>query len=360
MSYILKIWEPAAGDPPMRDLTAVLAAVADLQEGRAAPARRFGPFLEALTRRHPDITSPEAEELPESEWAWSDGPLLPGRSAVLVLGLRSENVDRVRPFVIEQAMQSGLAVLDAQAAEAYLPGVGRLGGRISADAARRPAVDLPSAGEVGTAVADALDPMLGIIGFKRAKSRPTFKRSFPGGRQLVELIIDDNGTAGIEFNILCTFYFDKLAELLIPVSLPHLHPSVAKDLPTMVLRQEKWIAATESFVDPRSRNYVVRTRPELARALSHLAAQWEQRVQPILQQATTLEGADRLLNTQPLTASPFFHGFRGMYVNVLLVYLTRNSRVQEIGESILAEALEKPQRERVGSCMAYVRAHPLP
>jgi CheY-like chemotaxis protein len=104
MSYILKIREPPAGQPVPPDVASVSAAVEALEEGAPRPSSRFAPLLEHLTRRYPDITSAAAQHVAESAWAWSDGPLAAStRDTVMLLGLRSETVDSVQPFVVEQA-----------------------------------------------------------------------------------------------------------------------------------------------------------------------------------------------------------------------------------------------------------------
>jgi hypothetical protein len=74
-----------------------------------------------LTARYPCICSPEAEEMPESELAWSDGPL-DGKTehAKYSIGLNTDMLKKVRQFVFDQALQLELNTMDEQAGQALL------------------------------------------------------------------------------------------------------------------------------------------------------------------------------------------------------------------------------------------------
>lgn len=134
MSYVLKLWEPLPGESKPDSVDDAMRQL-EVAGGRAeTPRATFALLLKRLTRRYPDITSRRGMELPQEEWAWSDGPLSPGDTAVFVLGLNTPMCDQVQPFVVEQANKLGLHVADEQAGEVYLAGGELL--TISADGCR--------------------------------------------------------------------------------------------------------------------------------------------------------------------------------------------------------------------------------
>jgi TPR repeat protein len=132
MSYVVHVWEPAAGAAPA-DLEEAMQQLEQAWERLEAPRKKFETLLKRLTRRYPDITSPEAQTLPEDSLAWSDGPLSAGNRPVLVLGLTSAMCDEVQPFLVKEANKLGLHVTDEQAGEIYLAS----GEQVSVVAARR-------------------------------------------------------------------------------------------------------------------------------------------------------------------------------------------------------------------------------
>ena len=122
MSYTLQIWEKPADAPWPTTIDDALALVDRLHDGAQRQNPRFLVLAHKLTRRYPCITSPEAEALPEEEWAWSDGPL-DGRTRnpVWVIGIALGDLfEEVVPFVVEQANAVGLSVTDGQGGEVYL------------------------------------------------------------------------------------------------------------------------------------------------------------------------------------------------------------------------------------------------
>lgn len=85
------------------------------------PAEVFNTLLDRLTEKHPCITDLPDEDVDELG-VWLDGPLRPVRQEAPVLGLVSDRVSSVLPFVIDTANSLGLTVYDFQTGDVHRPG----------------------------------------------------------------------------------------------------------------------------------------------------------------------------------------------------------------------------------------------
>src|SRR5262249_18844694 len=83
---------------------------------------QFHELIDRLTARYPCFCDLPDEEIDDG--AWSDGPLRNNAEyAMTVLGLASDHVEEVQPFVVETANSLGLIVFDEQQGRIYRPGV---------------------------------------------------------------------------------------------------------------------------------------------------------------------------------------------------------------------------------------------
>src|SRR5687768_10516130 len=122
MGYALHVWEKPADRPWPRDAAEANRLFSELQDRKPAGQNpKFVDLARRLTGRFPCIASREAEDMPESELAWSDGPL-DGKTnkAVYGIGLLLQRIDEVYPFVVEQARTLGLNVADLQSGAIFL------------------------------------------------------------------------------------------------------------------------------------------------------------------------------------------------------------------------------------------------
>ena len=362
MSYILKIWEPPGRPRDLNDLEGIVAAVAAAEEGPVRPSRRFASLLRHLTGRYPDITSPAAEELPEAEWAWSDGPLAESaQDTVMVLGLRAGKLDEVRPFVIEQATGLGLAVLDPQAGAAWFPGDVQVGGAAPATPARSDAASgRLDCGDTALLLFDALSPLLSAAGFKPARSARRWKRTDDAGWQEVILMAEDHGRGACGFFLMCTVRLHAIAELQAPLFLQALPEKQRQQLPTVALRQDAWLSESDPLVAGPDRDYYVKEPAQLPRLTGQIVADCRTHLLPLLESARSVEGLDRLLNPEPLHRSVFFRGYdTRLDVHVWAAYLARNPRLEALCEHVLANVRGEQNAQPARTCIDYVRAHPL-
>lgn len=120
MSYVLRVWQQPAGEAFPSNLPDTMALLTRLYGDAVPDDSVFPAFASRLTTRYPCISATDAAASLADEPAWADGPL-DGMTEVAVydLSLVWQAVDRVRPFVLEQARQLGLNVMDEQVGEAY-------------------------------------------------------------------------------------------------------------------------------------------------------------------------------------------------------------------------------------------------
>lgn len=113
MSYTLHLWER----PVPADLDEALALHESLAGQHVPQVAAFLTLASRLAARYPSIRTQ-----PDDDGVWSDGPL-DGRTdePVYSIGIRSQALDEVAPFVVETARALGLTVLDEQAGVVYLP-----------------------------------------------------------------------------------------------------------------------------------------------------------------------------------------------------------------------------------------------
>jgi hypothetical protein len=118
MSYVLQIWETPI--PSTVQEAADINKQLQDQEGPQNP--KFIALANQLTKRYPCISQLTGEEEGYEEVVWSDGPL-DGETSnpVYGVGITSNHIAEVLPFVVQTAQSLGLTVYDEQAGQTHLP-----------------------------------------------------------------------------------------------------------------------------------------------------------------------------------------------------------------------------------------------
>ena len=118
MSFVLHIWE--ATQPIANIDEAGDQAFSGPQQCEQNP--KFIAFAKQLTEKYPDADPHPEDDDAYFEEVWSDSPL-DGvcNELVYTLGIFSDCVDMVKPFVVTTANALGLTVYDMQEGEAFLP-----------------------------------------------------------------------------------------------------------------------------------------------------------------------------------------------------------------------------------------------
>jgi len=360
MSYVLKFWEPPQGEAAPKDVYEADDLVDRLENVWTGQNPKFLALAERLTSRFPCITSPQAALIPNYEWAWSEGPI-DGRTeeGVYSIGLRSSKLSEVRPFVVKQAGLLGLGVLDTQAGQAFLPD-GRIleVKRVAVPSQQPSRPKAPPAREVAQEVFSRLQPLLKVHGFNGRKSDLTFRCDFGTGWHIAHILMSDFAPLSVEFELFIKSRLNTVSELYAAIIAPEKTPEETAHWESTVLGQPQWMKSAADFINPCTHSYKVTTREQLAEALDHLASQWNDVLWPALEQYKTIEGLDRLLNTQSPTDSIFFKGFYKLEPNILGAYLSRSPRLDELCDYFLANIKEKPHLETARKCADYVRSHP--
>ncbi|MDJ0908198.1 MAG: hypothetical protein QNI99_03325 [Woeseiaceae bacterium] len=128
------------------------------------PAEVFTTLLDRLTDKYPCITHLSDEDV-EELGVWLDGPLHPVRQEAPVLGLISERVNEVLPFVIDTANELGLTVYDYQTGDLHRPGK-----RAANYEKMKSEPQRMSSGKLSRSVDKALKTWLEPLGFKWDKN----------------------------------------------------------------------------------------------------------------------------------------------------------------------------------------------
>lgn len=116
MSYVLQIW----AFPMPQSIAQVDGILGELDQRPRRPNTQFVELARRLTARHPCITTLDEDD---ENAVWTDGPM-DGRTErpLWGLGILSQHIDTVQPFVVETATAMGFVVYDDQAGECHLPG----------------------------------------------------------------------------------------------------------------------------------------------------------------------------------------------------------------------------------------------
>jgi len=204
MSYVLHVWQ----EPAPISLADAVRIHQELSRSTGQQSRRFIEFAKRLTARYPCIADEEGEG--DSPDVWTDGPL-DGRTpgAVYAIGVNTEHLDTVVPFVVEVASQLGLVLLDEQAGAAYLPDGSALTACGRSKVAFPPppprGEELDERQHVVDALNEVISPALAAHGFKSLKrwsdTHAPHKRRFKDCDQYLFFDIEHAGARGYQANV---------------------------------------------------------------------------------------------------------------------------------------------------------------
>lgn len=324
MSYVLQCWSPPVAWRHPGSLPEVLAMLEQLDRQRGQEPR-FLDFARRLTARYPCISTPESDDLDESELAWSDGPL-DGRcdTAVYGIGLTSSRLDEVLPFVLDQARQLGLSVYDDQAGQAHLAN----GLVLDVEAGEQPRIfrtprgqeaALPDKDTLLDRVETTLGPRLERLGFAIRRRNPR-QRSDYGYAELEWALPTPIGWVRLLFVALdpragavsLKLYLEALAEPVSRWRLQVFHggavPADAKPLVTAGMWTRRWMNDTAGLTGGTSGELVMQTPARVAEALELLDQQIGERLTPMLDAFRSLSALAAALYPGRLQFSPYFNG----------------------------------------------------
>lgn len=387
MSYVLQIWELPQGKSwptSVREATSLVMALHGPTPGQNP---KFLEFARRLTARYPCITTPD-EDLPEgAELVWTDGPLDGVTDeAVYGIGVDTDALVDVRPFVIHTALSLGLCVEDDQAGEYFLANgsvlsvdieIRRRDAAAAAVAGQPVAPRLPSREELSERLVADIGPLLERHGFARAQQHDAaggsyivrgYEKSTPAARHKLELVaVSDAKRCTITLD--WTSWHLPTSELRNRIKFDDNVPADAPDFGVCLMRMHRWMDDRDGVLSPlgssgSNRVYVVPDRDDVARCTSHLATKIEKRLVPMVAQFDTIESFDRLVNPDPVTASPFFDRYYdGGAFHVAAAYLAGNPRLAALCDEFWNNTQQEAnfmegQRLHLHKCIAWVRANP--
>jgi hypothetical protein len=203
MSFVCQIWEY----PAPRDSAECKAILESLSRVRQPQNPRFVELAKRLTARYPCITTLEDDVLDE-QGVWTDGPL-DGltEDAVYGVGILSQHLDTVFPFVCETANELGLNVYEMVAGETSRPD-----GTILEHDPDAAAPRLSSAGmnltRLSEIFTEQLEPLARDRGFRKIGYH--LVRGIDGGWQaLVAAIVEVQGQVAFDV-MLHTYRYDVM------------------------------------------------------------------------------------------------------------------------------------------------------
>lgn len=304
MSYVLQLWESGQAFRKPEDLAAAVRQMEAAWAGNGGQNPLFRNLAETLTGRFPCICSPAEEGLPEGELAWSDGTL-DGRtaSAVYGIGLPLACLDETLPFVVETARGLGLNVMAPLAGTVYLADGATLGSPRSTANAES---EIPSPQDLAKGLMEVMTRTLVPLGLTLKKREKEHWRFFPGAAR---------------------WWTWRLART--------------------ITRTGRAMARSPS----------VSSRAQVPAVLRQIEAELATDLVPLLETCTTLEGFDKLKNTEPPSERTFCHGSH----NIMAGYLAGNPRLEDLCRAYEA-AMQPVPLSKTGKetrkVIDLVRAHP--
>ena len=199
MSYVIHLF---SGPMPR-----TLADAVTLSEQSGEHPRGQNPLFiklaQELTKRYPCIMDIDEDD-EETPAVWSDGPL-DGKtsSTVYVIGVQTDWVDEVQPFVVETATSLGLNVLDHQQGQAYLPGgkVLKHEGEAVGNHLGTPLYGQLNHSMIERTLNDALLPILMPLGFEASRAMGGLWRTGDYGSQLLRFVAQESSPEKINFDL---------------------------------------------------------------------------------------------------------------------------------------------------------------
>lgn len=263
--------------------------------------------------------------------------------------------------------------------------INRLIERLSAKRGPAKTLGVPDMDELLGLVCADLEPLLRRHGYaldtlekaftsEHARSR-RYRNRFADGWHVIAVQAQPE-SFGLRVEVRCS----PVSELLASIEANGRPPREAQTSPTKHLLQRDWLQDRLGLTDGFERDYVLRRRSDLGRALEHLRQQMESVLLPLLEQCKTLQGFDAAMNTTPPTSSVFFHD--GQYefgaAHIAAAYLARNPRLGALctqyergaaarvdqapaSTSVTRFAKEMAEQHRrfLEKVIAYVRMRPL-
>ena len=285
MSFVVHIWEyPAPRDSAEAEL------ILETLEGARGPQNpRFIELAQRLTAEYPCITTLDDAEA-EERGVWSDGPL-DGitESGVYGLGILSQHIDSVFPFVCDKANELGLNAYEMVSGSIHRADGTVLEHDSDAGAARPSSAGLDFTRLAGLVVAQ-LAPIAASLGFRKVGYG--LVRGIDGGWQALVAEVCEVAGQAIASVVLKTYYHDIMRRV-------HTIDRArrAGDAGGMAFG----LSSAEYHKDP----VVVSGPDDFLPAMRTLTSIVKERLLPAAGQCATLAGLDALMNGTAALARPF-------------------------------------------------------
>lgn len=374
MSHVVQVWEHPVSWIYPTELATTVAMLDALRLRRPGPNPLFTEFARRLTARHPCITSPDSDDLDESELAWGDGPL-DGRAdaAVYAIGLNRARLDEVLPFVRETARELGLSVFDEQAGHAWLAnGAEQAVGRERIWQRFPPAHieigrTLPDKDALLDRVLEGGGSALAALGFtphqrdarddaQRLYTSAVLRRASPIGWQEMELRAIDKRPDCVRLTMRIEAWVTSISDWRLQVHHGGRVPPDARPLSNIGLRSDAWMSDTaRAWETADGGSIVLRSPDDVERAVAMLDHQWRTRLAPLLAAFDSLGALAEVLAPEPIEWSPFFTRHVFAADALVAAYLARSPRLPALVQQVRQHA--RPMDPKGSGMRAFVARH---
>lgn len=332
MSYVVGVWEQPANLPLPGEIRSATRLMDMLYRVSPGSNPKFRELAARLLARYPDFDSLEAgEESDEAECVWVDGSLSGNtEAAVWNLGIVSDWLDEVLPFVIEAATGLGLNVFDGQAAQVnFADGtvITQYGWRLMAEE---------------MALFDGLAPWMAAQGWEAQREERAFSLSLENSWHRLDLEMHECWPPHFRFSFTLRSDQESVGRERCRIEGTEWERDSG---PLTIAYQGGWLRGDEAhpFLGDR-RTFVLGSMKDLADVLSFVRARFESDLLPLVESYDRIDGFDALVNPPVLRESMFFHAgsmhdFERGYRNVLAANLAGNPRAAAICDEVQA-ALE--------------------
>lgn len=282
MSYTLHIWVQPDDEPVPQTASDAAQLIARL-DSEPRPCPQFRKLAALLTASFPCICSPEAQDIPESRWAWSDGPL-DGETdtAVYGIGLNRTRVHYIKPSVIAKANALMLNVFDEQTGEIFI--------------APPPLAPGERLVWVRREFVDTMQEILAEHGFTLNLDVGLYERRYPGGLDHFWIPQEERFDKKYPFSLTVMKRLDRINETIARICGP--------DHTTMPHFRTIY-ADIRYFLDRPNHTYPVRTNREMDAAMRIMEIVVRTKIMPFLERLGSVEAYEQFINADTTTHEQF-------------------------------------------------------
>ncbi|TXT40330.1 MAG: hypothetical protein FD135_1354 [Comamonadaceae bacterium] len=350
MSYVLQIWE----SPIPNSVTEADQIHDRLSEQHTAQNPKFIELAKRLTKRYPSAGTSGGDD-EETEDVWSDSPI-DGEtdSPVYGLGVQTEHLNAVVPFVVKTANTLGLTVYDTQAGQAFLPN-----GKVLTLPRQAPVQfdetdtsdELTSRNQVEKLVLKGLKGVLKKHGFKPGKrgGDQVFEKKTEGFNQRISIYVTSKEIRKYLITPLVSIEINQghdILKHLFNYSIPYI---------LITSNVDNFCKQIDSTEQAGIREIEVMNAADVDHAITKIITYFEDHVFPALEECHSILGVDKYMNTSPFGNCPLRGGGGDdrFVIQLIVAHLAKNKNYATLVTDFL-EAADQYQKNCLEKAIPYL------